>query len=229
MTTKHFKIIAATVVSLTAILVMVGNGCSKRADYSSMSSSNDALNNQFDNDGQGGTNPQSADIIAGAKTASVVYAKQALDQLTSCAGVRVASDDTIRMYNSKEGSISAYGDFNSVTAPMLVALTNISGEVCDDLIDQEIRDEANTNDNGRVARIFVGFNMSSTTLPSQSATNDAIARLSQSCWHKQESAQERTQILDLLATVPNGSAMATRRQALLLCTAMLSSLNSLMN
>jgi hypothetical protein len=227
MTTKHIKIIVATAVSLTFLLVVVGNGCSKRADYSSSSSGSGG--NVFDDEGNGSLSSQSTDIIPGAKTASVVYAKQALDQLTSCAGVRLASDDTIRMYNTKEGSISAYGDFGSVTAPMLVALTNISGEVCDDLIDQEVRDDAATNDNGRVARMFIGFNMSSTATPSQSAINDAIARLAQSCWHKQETAQERTQILDLIATIPNGSALASRRQALLICTAMLSSLNSLTN
>lgn len=225
MTTKHIKIVVATAVALTVVLVTVGNGCSKRADYSSMSSSSDGgSNNQFDSDGQGGTTPQT-DIIPGAKTASVVYAKQALDQLTSCAGVRVASDDTIRMYNSKEGSISAYGDFNSVTAPMLVALTNIAGEVCDDLIDQEVREVAA----GRPARIFAGFNMSATTLPAPAAVNEAMGKLAQSCWHKQESANERTAILDLLSSIQNGSQLASRRQALLLCTAMLSSLNSLTN
>lgn len=227
MTSKHIKIIAVTAVTLTAILITVGNGCSKRADYSSTSSSS-GNNNVFESEGNDSA-AASKDIIAGAKTASVIYAKQALDQLTSCAGVRIASDDTIRMYNSKEGSISAYGDFGSVTAPMLIAITNISGEVCEDLIDQEVRDDANTQDNGRISRVFIGFNMSSTALPSSSLVNDAIGRLAQSCWHKQESSAERTQILDLIATVPSGSPLASRRQALLICTAMLSSLNSLTN
>lgn len=225
MKTKHIKIIIGSAVALTALLITVGNGCSKRAELTNMSSTSNSAANVFDPDGQNTSSSVSNDIIPGAKTASVVYAKQALDQLTSCAGVRKPSDDTIRMYNSKEGSISAVGDFNSVTAPMLVAVTNISGEICDDLIDQEVADQAG----GRSPRIFQGFNMTSTALPSQADVDQAIARLAQSCWQKQESVAERDQIRDMLTSIPAGSTLAQRRQALLLCTAVLSSLKSLTN
>jgi hypothetical protein len=226
MTAKHIKITIAASASLIAILITVGNGCSKRADYSSTSSSSGS-NNVFEADGNESATRPSNDLILGAKTASVVYAKQALDQLTSCAGVRAVSDDTIRMYDSKEGSISAYGDFNSVTAPMLVAITNISGEVCDDLIDQEVRLDAT----GTNARIFRGIRMVNSDVRSDSGLYvEAIQKLALSCWHKQASNQEITEIVALLDTVPmTANAASNRRKSLLLCTAVISSLKSLMN
>lgn len=224
MSSKSIKIIALTAFSITAILITVGNGCSKRADYSSSSSSS-AGNNVFESDGNESAST-SNDIIPGAKTASVVYAKQALDQLTSCAGVRVASDDTNRMYNSKEGSISAYGEFSSVTAPMLVAVTNISGEVCDDLIDQEFRQD----ETGATARVFTGIRMANNDLRSDSSVYvSALQKLALSCWHKQATTQEINSIVELLDTVPMGSNLSNRNKSLLLCTAVLSSLKSLVN
>lgn len=227
MTTKNMKLIIGVAAALTLILVTVGNGCSKRADYaaSSGSAGTDAQN-VFDPDVVNSPAAQNTDIIPGAKTASVISAKQSLDQLTACAGVRVASDDTIRMHGSKEGSISAYGSFNSVTAPMLTALINLSGEVCDDLIDQEIREVAA----GRPARIFQGFNFAANNnaLPAAGDVTAAIGRLAQSCWQKQETNVERTEIQSMLSSIPAGAG-ASRRQALMLCTSMLASLKSVMN
>lgn len=215
MKAKKVSILVASALGLVGLLVTVGNGCSKRNGFETNMSSTAASSGGSTSTGTT-TDP---DFIPGAKTVSVVYAKQALDQLTSCSGVIAPSDDTLRMYDSKKSSISAYGDANSVTAPMMMAITNISGEICDDLIDQEIKGPS---------RIFVGWNLSADAKPSLNLAGDSISRLAISCWQKNESAVERQAVLDLIASVPAGTG-AARKQALLLCTAMLSSLNSLLN
>lgn len=215
MKAKKISILVATALGLIGLLVTVGNGCSKRGEFQTNMSSTSASSG---NNGSSST-PTDPDYIPGAKTVSVVYAKQALDQLTSCAGVIAPSDDTIRMYDAKKSSISAYGDANSVTAPMMMAVANISGEICDDLIDQEVTG---------TPRIFQGWNLGSTSKPSDVLVGDSISRLALSCWQKNVNETERTAILSLVSSVPSGTG-AARKQALLLCTAMLSSLNSLLN
>ncbi|MGZ3724187.1 MAG: hypothetical protein ACXWPX_10490 [Pseudobdellovibrio sp.] len=213
---NKIKIIIGVAASLIFLLITVGNGCSKRSDLeSNISSSTTGTSSS-------GSNNTPSDVIPGAKTASVVYAKQALDQLTSCAGVVSPSDETLRMYDSKSTSISAYGDAITVTAPMMMAIANISGEVCNDLINQEIAAGSN-------ARIFVGWNLSANTLPDANSTANAISRMALSCWQGQPTMDEQNAILDLLATVKSGDAGASRKQAELLCTAVLSSLKSLLN
>lgn len=218
MKTNKIKIIVGVALGLIALLITVGNGCSKRADLESAMSSSSS--NGGSNDTSSSETP--SDFIPGAKTASVVYARQALDQLTACAGVVAPSDATMRMYTSKSTSISAYGDAISVTAPMMMAIANISGEICNDLINQEIAAGAN-------ARIFVGWDLNSNTTPAANNTANAISRLALSCWQTQDSAEERAAILDLLASVQSGDAGASRKQAVMLCTAVLSSLKSLLN
>jgi hypothetical protein len=214
MKAKKVGILVTTALGLIGLLITVGNGCSKRGEFESTLSSTASTGN---NDSSSTTTDP--DYIPGAKTVSVVYAKQALDQLTSCAGVISPSDDTTRMYDAKKSSISAYGDANSVTAPMMMAIANISGEICDDLIDQEIAGPS---------RIFVGWNLTSTSKPAANLVADSISRLAISCWQKNESAAESQAVLNLISSVPTG-ANGARKQALLLCTAMLSSLNSLLN
>lgn len=214
MKAKKISILVATALGLIGLLVTVGNGCSKRGEFQTNMSSTASTGSN----GSSGTTTD-PDYIPGAKTVSVVYAKQALDQLTSCVGLVSPSDDTVRMYDAKKSSISAYGDANSVTAPMMMAIANISGEICDDLIDQEITGPS---------RIFVGWNLTSNSKPAANLVADSISRLAISCWQKNETASESQAVLNLISSVPAGTNGA-RKQALLLCTAMLSSLNSLLN
>lgn len=215
MKAKQIKILLGTAVGLIVMLVTVGNGCSKHASFETNMSS---IANTGDNNPSGAGPTEGDDFIPGAKTASVVYAKQALDQLTSCAGVAVPSDETNRMYEAKQSSISAYGDANSVTAPMMMAITNISGEICNDLLKQE----------DTAKRIFVGWNLAGTSAPAASLVGDSISRMAISCWQKNESSFERDTVMRLVASIPDGAG-ASRKKALVLCTAMLSSLNSLLN
>ena len=108
-----------------------------------------------------------------------------------------------------------------MTGPAMMAITSIAGEICNDLINQEI---------SVGQRLFTGFDMAASALPNNSQLSDAITRLSLSCWQRNESSGERQALLGLVnssvgATEVNGS----RKAALMICTSMLSSLSALLN
>ncbi len=160
-------------------------------------------------------------VIPGTKTVSLVYSKQVLDQMTACLGVKTPSDQTIAMYGQKKGAISTYGTANTITSPMMMAVVSIAGEVCNDLLNQESTGPL---------RLFKDFNFQSTNLPDNGALRSAISRLSLSCWQRPVEAAETELLVDLaFKSVKNGEAKASRKSALLLCTSMLSSLDSLLN
>lgn len=202
------------VVSLMSFsFVFVGNGCSK-------SFSTQAVYDDFSSFGLDVAETP-IDYIPGKLHVGTVYSKQVLDQFTHCAGVEFPSDDTLRMYDSKKGAISEFGNADTITSPMFMAIISIAGEVCSDLIQQEINAGSN-------ARIFKGWNLAGATLPTSSAVNESITRLANSCWQRNETSDERMNYQDLVFSVQNGEAGAVKKSALMLCTGVLSSLDSIL-
>jgi len=210
---QKVKILIAVAVGGTVMLVTVGNGCSKRDAFQSLSSTVAPINNTL------GASTEEA-IDPTVKMVSVVYAKQMLDQVTSCVGLAKPSDATIRVYQQKSGAISLYGDAGSVTAPMMMATTSIAAEVCNDLIQQE---------KSRAPHMFVNWGLNSsptsTTLPSNGVLSDTISRMALSCWQRQPT---NTEVSDILELAVFGSP-TRENSALMVCTAMLSSLKTLLN
>lgn len=216
MKTYRHKTLFVFAVLVGGAILSVGNGCSKSftSSPSSESDGNAAA-------GTGGTGGSDMPVIPGARTVSIVYSKQVVDQLASCSGLAAPSAATTAMYEQKKGAISTYGAANTVTAPMMMAVTSIAGEICNDLIAQEV---------SVGQRLFMGFNMSASSLPNNSQLSDAITRLSLSCWQRNESSGERQALLDLVSSSVGASeANASRKAALMLCTSMLSSLDALLN
>lgn len=217
-----------SVITLTgAITVFMGNGCSK--EFTAMDHNGSAAGGSSAQDssaggsvGAGSGVDNTINVIPGAKTASLVYSNQILDHLSSCVGVAVPSTDTVAMYNQKKGAISVNGEANTITAPMMMSIISIAGEVCNDLINQDDKKGAN-------ALIFKGFSMTSTSLPSASLINDAISRLALSCWQRHDTSSERQIILNMLPTIGSNQANATRQAALMMCTTVLSSLDAILN
>jgi len=212
---KKIKILAAIVVTGTFVLITVGNGCSKRNSFDTGFSSTAIGGNAATSTDQGEV------IDPSVKMVSVAYSKQMLDQVTSCAGLKKASDNTIRVYQQKSGAISLYGDAGSVTAPMMMATTNIVAEVCNDLIQQE---------KTMAPHIFSGsWNLAtsamSKTLPPNADISDAVSRLALSCWQKAPTNEEINTLIDLAVT----DAPTREQSALMVCTAVLSSLKTLLN
>lgn len=217
-TYKH-KTLFVFAVLIGGVILSVGNGCSK--SFTSSPSTSMGNNSAAGVGGTGGSGSSDVPVIPGARTVSIVYSKQVVDQLASCSGLASPSAATMTMYEQKKGAISTYGAASTVTAPMMMAVTSIAGEVCNDLINQEV---------SAGQRLFVGFNMSASSLPSSGQLADAITRLSLSCWQRNESSGERQALLDLVsASVNPTEANASRKAALMLCTSMLSSLDALLN
>lgn len=194
----------------------IGNGCSKQ--YLSKSSS--VI------DGSSGVFPSSSpssdiDVLPGARTASLVYSKQVLDQLSSCTGLASPSDKTVAMYQQKQGAISTYGYVNTITSPMMMAVTSIAGEVCNDLVAQEVASGP---------RLFVGYNFRDAVLPNPTQLSDSISRIALSCWQRRENENEKQMLLNMISSsVGVAEPMGGQKSALMICTAMLSSLDSLLN
>lgn len=215
---KNMSLLVLIVVIGGAVL-SIGNGCSQ--SLNSASSGVSANNGATDNVGSIQSENTDMPIINGAKTVSIVYSKQIVDQLSSCVGVAQPSDATLAMYEQKKGAVSTYGYANTVTSPMMMAVTSIAGEVCNDLINQEVKTGA---------RIFSGFDMSSNNLPNVSLISDSISRMALSCWQRRETSVERELVLNMVqSSVVATENLAARKSALLVCTSMLSSLDSLLN
>lgn len=209
------------IVIIGGLVLSIGNGCSQ--SLNSASSGVSANNGATDNSGSAQSDSASTDIpiINGAKTVSIAYSKQIVDQLSSCVGLAQPSDATLAMYEQKKGAVSTYGYANTVTSPMMMAVTSIAGEICNDLINQEVKTGA---------RIFSGFDMSSNNLPNTSLISDSISRMALSCWQRRETSVERELVLNMVqASVVATENSAARKSALLVCTSMLSSLDSLLN
>lgn len=219
---KHISLLVFAVVIGGAIL-SIGNGCSKSLTSASSGAGPGGSNATGSTGATSDSSNNSSDItvINGAKTVSLAYSKQIVDQLSSCVGVAQPSDATLAMYEQKKGAVSTYGYANTVTSPMMMAVTSIAGEVCNDLINQEVQ-------SGQ--RLFVGFDMSASSLPNSGQIADSISRMALSCWQRHETSTERSMLVDLVnSSVTTNEAMASRKSALLICTSMLSSLDALLN
>lgn len=213
---KHKTLLVFAVV-VGGVVLSVGNGCSK--SFTTTSVTGDGTNNAA---GTGGTTPtDGVPVIPGAKTVSLVYSKQVVDQLAACSGLATPSGATMQMYEAKKGAISTYGTANTVTAPMMMAVASIAGEICNDLINQEV--------SSGQQRLFVGYNMSSNAVPSSAVIQDSVTRLSLSCWNRMPSQNENDLIMGMIGSSVNAENSAARKTALMVCTSMLSSLDALLN
>jgi len=203
--------ISSIVVAGAVIIVGLGQGCGKFTVVGSDSAGNSAQNSDDSADDPA--------IQPNTSTVALVYGKQVLDHYSSCLGSGLPTDRTLAMYSSKAGTISETGAVSTLTAPMLMAATSIAGEVCKDLIEKE----------KSAARIFIGINLSGTTVPNQSSMQDAVRRIARSCWSRDEDPAEADIILGAVNSAFQGAtgANTSHDAALFMCTSMLGALDSL--
>ncbi|MCJ8276999.1 MAG: hypothetical protein HRT44_13440 [Bdellovibrionales bacterium] len=212
---KEFNRIAKITVSLTlfAVLLLAFANCSKF-------SSQDFVGTEGLASSPGGN----GDIVAkpDTLTASVISSNRALDSLVSCLGTVEPNAAARREMDKYQGSFSVEGKANSVTAPMVSAMTTVAAEVCLDLINRERGVEANQR------RIFpsIDFDSNDATVDSAQVAN-VVRRLSRSCWGRNETSEE----LDSITDAFNGAFSSgddnrdgTRKKMLFLCTTVSASL-----
>lgn len=216
MNKRVLKLVSLVILS-GFFIVTLGNGCGK--DFTIQDG---GMFNPGASSGTGGSTLTDDEIInPNAKTASLINSNQTLTHLTTCLGVKTPSAETVALYEAKKGSISVSGAAKTVTPPMMMAIANIAGEVCNDLINQEIKNEA---------RIFVGIDLNANRLPASTDLQDSISRLALSCWNRYESSGEKQVLLDLISnSVSPNETMAAKKASLLLCTSIAASLDALLN
>ncbi len=212
---KSKFILVLSIFFATGVLTYIGNGCSRSQSADVVNSSSLSAVTPVS------TTSSDMPIIEGARTVSLVYSKQVVDQLSACSGLALPSEKTMAMYEQKKGAISTYGTAATVTGPMMMAVASIAGEICNDLIDQEATSGA---------RLFTGYAMAGNVIPNNSQLSDTITKLALSCWQRNESSSERGILLNMISSSVGASeTLAARKSALLLCTSMLSSLDALLN
>lgn len=192
-----------------AIGITLGQGCAK-SFYKSPSSGTT-------NNSSTSANIEATTLDPNVATLGVIYNKQVLDHFVSCSGLGVASDETQATWSSKKGAISIDGTVTSITAPMLMAVTTIAGDVCRDIISQEKQNP----------RLFPGVNWAAAALPSDATLGDSIRGLALSCWQRPEDDQEKQILFDSIKSQFTGASVTPDDVYLFLCTTMLSSLDTL--
>ena len=214
----------AILTSLATITLLLGHGCSDMASKgaSMMSSSGGGPVGTTD-DGSigGGFTP-----IPGASTTSLIYNKQMVDNMVICTGIGTPSVGTLNEWKGRQSSFSEFGYATDVTAPMLMAMVAVAGEMCSDLLKLEtVMPAANR-------RIFNSFDFSRGIASVDTvAVGDATRRLARSCWARNEDENElaiiNEEILAAKSGVSGTDSAQTKNLALVLCTSMLASLSGI--
>jgi len=212
------KVISLFIVifSLSSVLVTIGNGCSQSVTNIAheLSLGSQSTLSIVDSAAES----TDIEVIPGAPTVSIVNTKQIVEQLSSCVGLETVSESTLAMYEQKKGAVSITGVANTVTAPMTLAILSVAGEVCNDLITKEVMQ----------SRFFTSWNLAGNNIPSDSVIADSLTKFALSCWQKKESIDEQKALLEMISTsIVNGEDKAARKSALMLCTAVLSSLDAI--
>lgn len=207
-------------VSLAAATLLIGHGCSQFAGNSGGSSSSSVPTGTAGTGGGGtGFTP-----IPNALTVSLVYNKQILDNYVACSGIGRPSVATTSEWQRRQDSFAEYGYATDITAPMLMAITALTGEICNDLLNIETTQPAASR------RIFNAIDFAAgPSAISGSIMGETVRRLSRACWARDEFPEELNIITaDLnqsLTGLNLNDPAETRKTALLLCTGMLSSLS----
>ena len=216
---KNFRAskVILTLVVFTGALTVVGNGCSRFiSEPTSNSSTGDNGGQTLPETGGGADIP----VIPGTKTMNIVSASQALDHFAACSGLIRPSDNTIAVYDEKKSSLSTTGAVNTITPASVMAITSIVSEICKDLITQDISQP----------RLFIDFNFASNSVPTDLAISRAAARLTLSCWQRQPQPQEAAAILNMVkASIGSNEPDGHRKAALQSCTAIMASLDAMVN
>lgn len=163
------------------------------------------------------------------KPVTVAYSENILTSMQLQTGLQTPSGRVLTANTSAKAKISETGKADTVNAPMWMAVTNLAGEVCLDLITDEKAKAADAR------RFFssVDFSKAPDALSADNK-NDIIRRMARNFWGRNETAAEKTLLLSSLDSVlaqprRTGIADGTETEDALIytCSAMLSSLDAI--
>ena len=215
----------SVIVGLGVATAFIGHGCS---DFTGKSMSDGSSGGLLGNDNQ------DFEIIPGERTVSTVYAKQVLDNMTSCSGIGTPSVATVQEWSNRLGTISEYGYATTVSGPMMMGIVAIAGEICNDVL----TNETPRPDLERIIFDGVDFTQGPSAV-SPATVRLVITRLARSCWQREDDpvpgaggeASETDIIVDAyndIVSAGGGDTPAQTRNAMLgLCTGMMASLSAI--
>lgn len=212
------KLVAATGLPLAGLVLMMGfQNCSPGVVQSTKLPST-------------GNSPNTPlNIHEDTKPVTVAYSENILMSMQSQTGLQTVTARTITANTSAKAKISEDGKADSVNAPMWMAVTNLAGEVCFDLVTDEKAKTATAR------RFFtsVDFTRAPASL-SVDGKSDLVRRMARNFWGRNETLAEKTLILQSLDAAiadarRNGANDAAEMEDTLIytCTAMLSSLDAI--
>jgi hypothetical protein len=179
-----------------------------------------------------------------SKAVGVVTTRQVFDSVLSVTKLNISQLDPAVVANDRfilANAISDTGTPESVNGPMWMAITNLTGLVCIDLV----KDEANRGQKGLPANFVVEVNLWAPASSVTDASVKAVAhRMARSFWGRNETDDEMAQIIATMnsafADVRAPAAMPaavldptkdpvnadTSRMMYFLCSAMLASMET---
>jgi hypothetical protein len=210
------KLLASTGLPMAALVLMIGfQNCSPGIVQSTKLSSTG-----------GSDSPLSID--EDVKPVTVTQSENLLISMQSITGLQNVSARTITAGNVAKAKVSETGKADSINGPMWLSITNLSGEVCLDLItDEKAKAQADRRFFGQV-----NFTAAPAALTPE-IKDDVIRRMARNFWGRNETASERTVIkssLDAAALDPRrpgvSDVIETEDVLIFTCSAMLASLDS---
>ncbi|MBY0315929.1 MAG: hypothetical protein K2Q26_10440 [Bdellovibrionales bacterium] len=160
--------------------------------------------------------------VVATKADAIISQRQVLPNFKSCLQLpedKITNDTRLAVSNAMS-SFSLTGSAETISAPMLMAFVKVAGELCDDVVSNEL----NTNQR----RFFQGFNIGGTTNTQPFNIQSTIQKFANGCWGRAATTDEINVIIDSLTSVGyyNSATLATstsKNTAIYLCTTMLAS------
>lgn len=169
-------------------------------------------------------NEEEFDVISGEKTVSMLSSNRILDSMTLCLGLEKPSSKSISEYRNYELSFSEEGLINKITAPMMMNTAKLAASLCTDLVTKE-RSMPSEN---RIIFNNIDFNRS-TDLVTEDALLESVNHLARNCWGRDAEEGELLDVVGSAVELFSGDSNETRKQAMFVCTAILSSLSGIEN
>lgn len=220
---KQIIKVAATMISLGAIVTAMGFGCGM--GFQPIGSD---INNGFDfsSGGDAGGN-NNLEVIPNTRTVGITNFTSVLDAMTSMTNVP-PSNATRDVFNSKLASFAETKSALQINAPMLMAYIAVGAEVCNDLInaEQALPPEQRRFLTGANLNFTANQNSNNANNINDAVIEDWVRRFARQFWQRNETPAElamiKAGIAEMRAANPQNTGMS-RRIALYTCTAAIAS------
>jgi hypothetical protein len=149
---------------------------------------------------------------AAKRVQGVITQRQVLPNYMKCLNLPIAnvSEATKTTMNESVASLSLEGDVKDISAPLLMAITKVAGEICNDLIKYEKPNLTNR-------KFFPGYKLGTSNSQTYSFSN-TLKTFASACWGRAATDDEVAGVIASYKTATQDTS-----EAIYACTVMLSS------